>query len=102
MGVIIAFDNDEDGMKSLLKFMNGNKPWFTGTPSKKNRKEFYNWKPNKYSKRVKYFLMPEEFLKYKDINKLQCKEKISDVYSFIVENSYDYMQTTLKLNLEER
>lgn len=104
-GIIIAYDNDEDGMKSLKKFMvgEGNKPWFTGTPTKENRASFYNWKkPNKYYKQVKYFLMPQRFLMYKDINKLCSEEKISGVYNFICKNSYDYMKTALKLQLEER
>ena len=103
IGVIIAFDNDKAGMISLRKFMIGNKPWFTGTPSKENRSSFYNWKkPNKYAKQVKYFLMPQRFLQYKDINMLCIEEKISDVYDFICRNSYDYMKTALKLQLEER
>jgi DNA primase len=85
-GVIVAFDNDEDGIKSLKKFMYG---W---------RKK----KANKYAKKVKYFLMPKQFLQYKDINKLCTEEKISDVYDFIVKNSYDYVVAAMKLKLEER
>lgn len=85
-GIILIYDNDEDGYKSLKKFMFGYK--------KK--------KVNKYCRKVKYFLMPKRFLMYKDINSLCCKEKIQNSYEFIIQNSYDYMETAMMMRLEGR
>ena len=71
--VILAFDNDEDGIQSMKKFM-------------KTRE----------SKMVKYFLMPDGY-KSKDINKLKIDYKIDDMYSFVVNNSYELYAALLKL-----
>jgi hypothetical protein len=89
VGIIVVYDNDEDGYKAMKKFMFGSK--------------YKKWKTaNKYAKRVRYFLMPKNYMKYKDINKVSSVAKYLNMYDFIVENSYDFTQTTMKLRLEER
>lgn len=78
-GVIIALDNDEDGLKSLKSFM----------------------KDNKYNKTVKYFLFPREYAAFKDINTYVTKrnKSIKETYEFVVKNSYSFTTTYLKLRL---
>jgi 5S rRNA maturation endonuclease (ribonuclease M5) len=63
--VIIAFDNDEEGRKSLRKYLE-----VTTHP------------------RLRFFLMPEKYKNSKDINKLKVDHNIQNVYDFIVENSF--------------
>jgi hypothetical protein len=77
-GVIMAYDNDEPGMKALKGFMNG----------------------SKYRKRVKYFLMPAEYKDAKDINMLQIEHKISDIYEFMVNNANDYFITSARMGVQ--
>jgi DNA primase len=77
-GVIMAYDNDEPGMKALKGFMNG----------------------SKYRKRVKYFLMPDEYKDAKDINMLQIEHKISDIYEFMVNNANDYFITSARMGVQ--
>lgn len=72
IGIIIALDYDDAGFKSVKKYYN------------KVLKDFYN-KIN-----IKYFLMPINFREYKDINKLKVKEKIQNMYEYVVNNSYSY------------
>lgn len=87
LGIIIVFDDDMPGRKSLLEFMFGNK----------------NTPPNKYSRRVKYFLMPKGFCECekpcKDINILSTKHEIGDVYDFIVRNSYSFTKAFVNFKL---
>lgn len=73
--VIVAYDNDQEGLKSMLKFMK--------SPLKKM---------------VKYFIMPAEY-DAKDINILSCDHNIKNMYSFIVKNSYELYVATLKLKI---
>jgi 5S rRNA maturation endonuclease (ribonuclease M5) len=63
--VIIAFDNDEEGAKSLRKHI----PIFG-------------------NHRLRYFLMPKKYIDSKDINKVVIDHDIPNVYDFIVENSF--------------
>lgn len=77
--VIIAFDNpfvDTQGLKSLLAFMNG------------AHKRY----PNKYARKVKYFIPPKEFSKCKDINNFKMAG-INNIYDFICENSKSFNRT---------
>ena len=73
--IILAYDNDREGIRSLRKFMYG----------------------NKYCREVRYFLMPEQYKAAKDINILQVKYDIGNMYVFAVSNSYDYYKTTFVL-----
>ena len=77
-GVIIALDNDESGGKSLDKFM----------------------KNNAYNQRCRYFLMPDKY-KYdcKDINDIKVKYNVDNLYELVVNNSYSFTKTILKLKL---
>ena len=88
--VILVFDNDESGYKSMYRFM-------TGYERKKRRKFI---PPNKFYKRVKYFLYPSQFMGCKDINKISSKYDINDMYSIVVENSYSYSSTYTKLHID--
>jgi DNA primase len=76
-GVIIALDNDPEGQKALLKFM----------------------KDNKSADKVKFFLHPFEFSEYDDINSIVRNCNVSDVYSFIIENSFNFFATSIRLKL---
>ena len=76
--VILAFDNDEEGQKSMLKVMN-----------------------SPVSKMVKYFIMPSGY-DSKDINKLQCDHNIENMYSFVVENSFELHTTMMKLKFGDK
>lgn len=72
IGIIVALDYDDPGIKSVEKYYN------------EVLRELCN------KTKIKYFLMPNYFKKYKDINKLKVKEKIDDMYDFIIKNSYSY------------
>lgn len=74
-GVILAYDNDEAGMKALNKFM----------------------VENKYRKLVRYFIMPNEYKKAKDINNIRIDYKIGDLYDFVVKNSSNYFLTIMTI-----
>jgi hypothetical protein len=71
--IILAFDNDEEGQKSMKKVMKSD-----------------------MAQEVKYFIMPKAF-DSKDINKLQCDHNIDDMYSFVVKNSYELHTATMRL-----
>ncbi len=71
VGVIIAFDSDKDGIKSLKKHYESVFKYF-------------------HNINLKYFLIPKIYRKYKDINKLKVKLKIENMYEFVVKNSYSY------------
>ena len=79
-GVIVALDNDKDGIKSLKIFM----------------------KNNKYKKRVKYFIFPKKYLSFKDLNSFSASKRLSEgeLYEFVVRNSYSYTYAYLKLHIE--
>ena len=76
-GIIVSLDNDKDGLIELKKILN-----------------------SKHNKKLKYFLMP--YKKIKDLNELYCSESIniSNIYDFVVENSYDTLKTKVKLNFD--
>ncbi len=76
--VIVAFDNDRPGYKSLLKFMKG-----IERPGRKK-----SIPPNKHAKKVRYFLCPDKYAGCKDINSIVVDHKVSDVYNMILHNSY--------------
>jgi len=63
--VIIAFDFDTEGIKSLRKHLK-----------------------SITHPRLKFFIMPREYMKSKDINKTVIDYNIPNVYDFIVENSF--------------
>jgi DNA primase len=76
---IVALDNDEEGHKALLRFL----------------------KKNKYARKVKYFIYPSDFEKYKDLNNIACGENIQNVYEIVLNNSVDYIQLQYFLKLLE-
>jgi hypothetical protein len=78
--VIVSFDNDKTGYNSLIKFMKGKE--------KSGRKKALP--PNKYAKKVKYFLYPDKYAGCKDINSVVVDFDVSDVYEMIVSHSYSY------------
>ena len=78
--VIIAFDNDRPGYNSLIKFMKGIK----SSGRKKSKL------PNKYAKKVRYFLYPDKYADCKDINSIVVNHGVSDVYNMIVSQSKSF------------
>jgi DNA primase len=74
-GVILVYDNDKPGVKSLLKFM----------------------KESKFANSVFYFLFPDKYQQVKDLNELVGKHRINDMYSFIVDNKLSRMTAETKL-----
>jgi hypothetical protein len=68
--VILAFDNDEAGDESLDKFL----------------------QESEYSRKVQYFVAPEEYDDCKDINNIRTEKNITDMYEFIVNNSYSHFK----------
>lgn len=76
--VIIALDNDSEAYKALAKF----------------------FKKNKYAKKVKYFLYPDKYKKYKDINEIVVNENINNIYNMMVENSVNYSTAYMKLKID--
>lgn len=87
-GIILAFDNDEPGYESMMKFMVG---------VKKRKKP-----ANKYAKVVKYFLYPPKVLRCNDINNIRTETDIEDIYKFICDNSYDYTKAYARLKMNGR
>jgi len=75
-GIIIALDNDEDGIKFLNKILNS----------------------SKYCRELKYFLMPG---KYKDLNEFVVKNGFdkNSLYDFILSNSYPEYKTRVLLKM---
>jgi 5S rRNA maturation endonuclease (ribonuclease M5) len=78
-GIILVYDNDEDGQKALRKFMKTD-----------------------LKKMVKYFIMPKEYIDCKDINNIRVKYDIKDMYDFVVKNSYEFYAAVVKLGGCER
>lgn len=86
--VIVAPDNDKAGIELMKKFMIG----------KERKGRRLNIPPSKYAKKVKYFLFPRKFKECKDINMYSVKYGFSDVFSFIVDNSYDWSEAYVKMH----
>lgn len=78
IGVIIALDNDERGIEEMEKII----------------------KNSKFSKRLKYFLMPVKMGMNKDINMLDGK--VDNIYDFVIENSHTGFDYTVSLNLRRK
>jgi DNA primase len=79
-GVILAFDNDVPGMKSMLKFI----------------------EDNKYSNLVKYFLFPNKYSTDEDLNALVTNNVnilANDLYDMVVDNSHSRVATEAILRL---
>jgi hypothetical protein len=78
--IIISLDNDVEAYNALGRFM----------------------KKNKYSKKVKYFLYPQEFIGHDDINSI-CKAMTQqiDVYELITQNSVSYSTAYTKLSISK-
>jgi len=55
---------------------------------------------NKYANRVKYFLYPEKYKDYKDINNIRTTYDIN-IYDMIINNSYEYSSMLVKLKLNK-
>jgi DNA primase len=77
-GIIICFDNDKDGLLSLLKMIT-------------NKIISFN--------NVLFFLFPYKYKMYKDLNQFSVCERINnnDVYRFVVVNSYSASNAYAKI-----
>lgn len=85
--IILAFDNpfvDKAGYRNIFNFIRG---------SKKKP-------PSVYNKKVKYFIPSKEHIDVKDINMIDVKYSINNMYEYIVQNSYSYMETYVKLKFD--
>ena len=78
IGLILALDNDERGIMETEKVI----------------------KNSKFSKKIKYFLMPSSMDKYKDINMLDGH--VDSIYNYIVEHSHTGFDYTVLLNLRRK
>ena len=76
-GIILAFDNDNPGIESMLNFM----------------------KTNKYSDVVFYFLYPDKYPVDTDLNALVAKYNVDDVYQLVVKNMHSSILAEAKLRL---
>lgn len=75
--VIIALDNpalDEQGLLSLRKFMVGG----------------HKKRPNKFAKKVKYFLFDKKYSYCKDINNIRKNNKEENIYEYICANAQSF------------
>lgn len=79
-GVIIALDNDDEGRKALIKFMD----------------------ENKYSRKVNYFFHPSEFAEYDDINSIVRGKSVQNVYELITRNSVNFSTAYAKLTISNK
>jgi len=79
-GVIIALDNDIEGQKALLKFMDS----------------------NKFSRKVKFFFHPSEFLEYDDINSIVRGKNVQNVYELITQNSVNFSTAYTKITISNK
>jgi len=77
-GVILALDNDERGIAEMEKVV----------------------KNSRFSKKLRFFLMPAKMEQYKDINMLDGK--VDSIYDFVVENSHTGFDYTVNLNLRRK
>jgi len=79
-GVIIALDNDDEGRKALIKFM----------------------EENKYSRKVNYFFHPSEFAEYDDINSIVRGKNVQNVYELITRHSVNFSTAYAKLTISNK
>ena len=79
-GVIIALDNDDEGRKALIKFMD----------------------KNKYSRKVNYFFHSSEFAEYDDINSIVRGKSVQNVYELITRNSVNFSTAYAKLTISNK
>lgn len=77
-GIIIALDNDERGLLETNKILLN----------------------SKYSKNLRYFLMPDGFRENKDINMLDGKVK--NIYDFILNNAYSKFEYSISAKLRRK
>jgi hypothetical protein len=75
-GIIIALDNDEAGQNGVLKFI----------------------KDSIFCNNVRYFMFPRKY-NYDDINKYVMENSDSDVYQFVIDNTYSKMAILSYLKL---
>lgn len=75
-GVIIALDNDDAGYKGVLKFI----------------------KESIFCNKVRYFMFPRKY-NYDDINKYVMENSDSNVYQFVIDNTYSKMAILSYLKL---
>jgi len=77
-GIILLMDNDQDGMDKLKDYS------------------------MKYKDMCKYFLMPNIYKNYKDLNEIVMDNiNISNMYDFVVNNSYSYLQIQMQLKMKK-
>jgi DNA primase len=81
-GIILVYDNDKPGVKSLLKFM----------------------KESKFANSVFYFLFPDKYQQVKDLNEFVGKMAIreTNLYPFIVDHKLSRVAAETKLRLIRR
>lgn len=70
-GVILALDNDDVGKKEMAKTI----------------------QKSSFNKRLYYFMLND----YKDLNEFYVKTGCPDVYKYILDNKYDYLDAYIKL-----
>ena len=75
--IVIALDNDPDGRKAILKFVN-----------------------SKFGREVRYFIMPKKYKHIKDISELSGVLD-EDVYGYIINNIVDYTKIISVIELGE-
>ena len=73
--MIVCLDNDEAGLKSILKLIDSN-----------------NTPPN-----TKFFLFSND--KYKDINEFYVGSGINNIYKFVIDNSYSSTKAYTKIKI---
>lgn len=76
-GVILVLDNDVTGREKLIELL---------------EEPFTNF--------CKFFVMPDKYKRVKDLNQLVVEENVDDVYSFVVDNSYDKFSCKVRLGLK--
>jgi len=75
-GIIVALDNDRDGEDRLMDLID----------------------KSKWGSSLQYFIMPDIYNQYKDINDIKKYE--DNLYEFVMKNSYSMLETYAKLNLQ--
>lgn len=79
--IYVVLDNDEDGIKSLKKLM----------------------ERSKHNQKLNYFLMPLDFIEYKDINMIVVdKTNKIEIVEFIMTNSYSIGKTLSNLKWRDK
>ena len=77
--IVIAFDNDAAGYKALRKFL----------------------ERDEHAPFVRYFLMPEEFKKLKDLNDIHIEFPDINIIEFVLQNSYSELKTKYFLSVDK-